>query len=50
MPFTTQYGWHIVKLIKTYPVKSFKEMKNELTEKVRTSGGARMSDLHVLKN
>ena len=34
MPFTTQYGWHIVKLIKTYPVKSFKEMKNELTEKV----------------
>jgi len=49
MPFTTQYGWHIVKLIKTYPVKSFKEMKNELTEKVRTSGGARMSDLHVLK-
>ncbi len=49
MPFTTQYGWHIVKFIKTYPVKSFKEMKNELTEKVRTSGGARMSDLHVLK-
>ena len=49
MPFTTQYGWHIVKLIKAYPVRSFKEMKNELTEKVRTSGGARMSDLHVLK-
>jgi len=49
MPFTTQYGWHIVKLIKAYPVRSFKEMKNELTEKVRTSGGARMSDLHLLK-
>lgn len=48
-PFKTQYGWHIAKLLKKYPVKSFKEMKNELTEKVRASGGARMSDLNVLK-
>lgn len=49
LPFKTQYGWHIIKLLKKHPVKSFKEMKNELTEKVRASGGARMSDLHVLK-
>ena len=48
-PFTTQYGWHIIKLLKKHPVKSFKEMKNKLTEKVKASGGARMSDLHVLK-
>jgi peptidyl-prolyl cis-trans isomerase SurA len=49
LPFKTQYGWHIVKLLKRYPVKSFKEMKNELTEKVKASGGARMSNLNVLK-
>ena len=48
-PFKTQFGWHIVKLLKKYPVKSFKEMKDELAEKVRASGGARMSDLNVLK-
>jgi peptidyl-prolyl cis-trans isomerase SurA len=48
-PFKTQYGWHIVKLLKKYPVKSFKEMKNELTKKVKASGGARMSNLHVLQ-
>ena len=49
LPFKTQFGWHIVKLIKKHPVKSFKEMKNELTERVRAIGGARMSDLHVLR-
>ena len=49
LPFKTQFGWHIIKLIKKHPVKSFKEMKNELTERVRTGGGARMSDMHVLK-
>ncbi|MFN0729212.1 peptidylprolyl isomerase [Polaribacter gochangensis] len=49
LPFKTQYGWHIIKLLKKHPVKSFKEMKHEITEKVRASGGARMSDLHVLR-
>ena len=48
-PFLTRFGWHIVKLLKKYPVKSFEEMKIELTDKVRASGGARMSDLVVLK-
>ena len=33
LPFKTQYGWHIVKLLKKYPVTSFREMKKELTEK-----------------
>jgi len=47
-PFLTHFGWHIVKLIKKSPVKSFEEMKAELTRKVRASGGARMSDLVVL--
>lgn len=44
-PFKTRFGWHIVKLLKKYPVVSFKEMKKELTNKVKASGGARLSDL-----
>lgn len=47
-PFLTRFGWHIVKLLKKYPVLSFEAMKKELTTKVETSGGARMSDLAVL--
>ncbi len=47
-PFPTRFGWHIVKLLDKYPVKSFEELKEGLTEKVRASGGARMSDLVVL--
>jgi peptidyl-prolyl cis-trans isomerase SurA len=47
-PFQTRFGWHIVKLLKKHPVQSFEEMKEELTKKVRASGGARMSDMVVL--
>jgi len=47
-PFKTQYGWHIIKFLEKYPVTSFVEMKEELTNKVRESGGARMSDLVML--
>ena len=36
-PFKTQFGWHIVKLLKKYPVKSFEEMKETLTKKVKNS-------------
>jgi len=49
-PFLTHFGWHIVKLLKKEPVRTFEEMKNELSSKVRASGGARMSDLAVVKN
>ena len=48
-PFATRFGWHIIKLLKKHPVKSFNEMKKELASKVRASGGARMSDFVVLK-
>jgi len=47
-PFKTRFGWHIIKLLKKFPVTSFAEMKTELTKKVKASGGARMSDLVVL--
>ena len=33
-PFQTKFGWHIVKLIEKYPIKSFEKMKESLTQKV----------------
>ena len=47
-PFKTQFGWHIVKLLKEFPVVSFDEMKKEITTKVSKSGRARLSDKAVL--
>lgn len=34
-PFKTQFGWHIIKLIKKYPIESFEDQEKELTSKVR---------------
>jgi len=33
-PFQSKFGWHIVKLIEKFPVKSFEEMKSDLESKV----------------
>ncbi len=33
-PVKTQYGWHIIKRVKWYPVPSFEEMKKELESRV----------------
>ena len=35
LPFESQFGWHIIKLIEKHPVRSFDEMKVELEEKIR---------------
>ena len=34
MPFQSQFGWHIVKLIEKHPVKTLDEMKVELENKI----------------
>jgi len=36
-PFKTKYGWHIIKLIKKYPIESFDNMESKLVEKVKKS-------------
>jgi peptidyl-prolyl cis-trans isomerase SurA len=46
--FKTKYGWHIVKLLKQYPILSFEEMEKEISNKVRKSGRAKLSDNAVL--
>ena len=40
-PFETPYGWHIVKLLKKHPVKSYDELKDALTKKIEKSERAR---------
>jgi len=47
-PFRTRFGWHIVKLLKRDPVKSFSELKAQLTNRIKNSGRAKLSDLAVL--
>lgn len=47
-PFKTRFGWHIVKLLKRYPVKPFSELKAQLTNRIKNSGRAKLSDLAVL--
>ena len=47
-PFKTRFGWHIVKLIKKHPIKSFEEMKKDLTSKVKKSSRMQLSEKAVL--
>lgn len=47
-PFKTKYGWHIVKLLKNYPVPPFEDLKPELTRKVRSGERGRLSHKAVL--
>jgi peptidyl-prolyl cis-trans isomerase SurA len=38
MPVETDYGYHIIKLIKKMPLKTYDEMKNELAKKIERDG------------
>jgi peptidyl-prolyl cis-trans isomerase SurA len=49
-PFKTRFGWHIVKLLKKHPIKSFEEIKEELTAKVKRSSRMQMSETAVINN
>jgi peptidyl-prolyl cis-trans isomerase SurA len=41
-PFETQFGWHIVKFIERYPVKSYEESKVELENKISKDDRSRL--------
>ena len=47
-PFKTRFGWHIVKLLKKHPIRSFLEMKQELTAKIKRSSRMQMSETAVI--
>lgn len=47
-PVKTRFGWHIIKLIRKYPVAPFEEIEREITQKVKRSGRGKRSDQIVL--
>ncbi len=48
-PFQTKYGWHIVKLIKKYPVPAFKDMQRQLRQKVLRDERSKMGKEKLMK-
>ena len=49
MPFKTKYGWHIIKLIKKYPILPFEELEKEISQKVKNTGRVKLSSSSILK-
>ncbi|WP_298883313.1 peptidylprolyl isomerase [uncultured Polaribacter sp.] len=49
-PFKTRFGWHIVKLLKKHPVKSFDEMKKDLKAKIKKSSRMQLSEKAVVNS
>lgn len=47
-PVRTRFGYHIIKLIKDFPIRSFEEMKPEIAERVKRTGRGNLSDDAVL--
>lgn len=43
-PFKTRFGWHILQLIKKYPVPPFKDLERELKNKVKSGDRAKLSN------
>lgn len=41
-PFQSEYGWHIVKFLDKFPVKTFDEMKTELESKISKDDRSRI--------
>jgi len=49
-PFQTKYGWHIIKLIKKYPVPAFDQIKYELRQKVERDARSKMGKEKLMKH
>lgn len=41
-PFETSFGWHIVKLLEEFPVKTFEEAKTDLETKIKRDDRSRL--------
>lgn len=47
-PFKTQFGWHVIKLLKKYPLGSFDEMKEKIRQEVEKDARANLIGKSVL--
>lgn len=41
-PFQSEFGWHIVKLVEKFPVKTYEEMQTELDNKIKKDDRSRL--------
>ena len=48
-PVKTQFGWHIAKLIKKYPIESFEKLKDKITEQVENDDRSNLIGESVIK-
>ncbi len=48
-PFQTPYGWHIVRLIKKYPVAALDALKSNLQQRIKNSPRARFAGESIAK-
>lgn len=44
LPFQTDYGWHILKLLKKYPIKSFNELHDNLESRIKNGSRSKYVD------
>ena len=44
LPFQTEYGWHILKLLKKYPIKSFNELHDNLESRIKNGSRSKYVD------
>lgn len=49
-PIQTQYGWHLLKMIKRYPPKSFEEQKTELTNMIKRDSRSKLISDSFIKS
>ena len=49
-PIQTQYGWHIIKLIKKYPPKTFEEQKAELNKMIKRDSRSKLISESFIKS
>ena len=47
-PFKTRFGWHIVKLIKKHPIKSFEKIEKQLRAKIKRSSRMQLSEKSII--
>ncbi len=43
-PFHTKYGWHILKLLKIYPIESFESLQTYLESKIKSGNRSKLLD------
>jgi peptidyl-prolyl cis-trans isomerase SurA len=49
-PFKTKFGWHIIKLINKFPIKTLEEKKTELTQKIKSGDRSKIINSSVINN